>query len=306
MAEFFRGSPPELELLLISGGDAGKQRRIDRSAVERLGTAFWDCEYPEHESIVGLLGAEEISYIDQIPAEDATRIFRDLPIDQISCFIVADELDPPKLLLELARQHEIAIFKTRVEASLAISLVTGFLERKSEQETTIHGVFVRIHDHGLLLRGESGIGKSECALELIRRGHRLIADDAVVVNRIGNELIASAPELLQDHIEIRGLGIFNVREVFGPAAVGESGKIDLCINLKSPEEAGAEERLEPSSVKVNILGCDLPGIDLPVGPGRNIATVVETAVRIFSLNSSFGDGARELIRKHGSAVSRHS
>jgi len=158
----------------------------------------------------------------------------------------------------------------------------------------LHAVLVRVFDTGVLLIGESGIGKSECALELITRGHRLIADDSVRAFAVGEKLVGKAPEVTRHLLEIRGLGIINVPEVFGETAVFEESAIDLCIELKRSIEM---KPLEDAAFEYQIAGLKLPKFVLPVSPGRNLATLVETAVRLHCIGGTFRN-SELLIEEH--------
>jgi HPr kinase/phosphorylase len=156
---------------------------------------------------------------------------------------------------------------------------------------------------GVLLLGESGIGKSECALDLIARGHRLIADDAVLIKKIGENLEGASPELTYEHLEIRGLGIINVRDLFGISAVGNSKKVELCIEFKKWKDTLNIERLGLDSCEETIFGVKLTKFILPVSAGRNLSVLVETAVRVHLLKTAGFDAAQQLIAKHSKIVS---
>jgi HPr kinase/phosphorylase len=156
---------------------------------------------------------------------------------------------------------------------------------------------------GVLLLGNSGIGKSECALDLITRGHRLISDDTVIIKKIGKKLEGFAPELTAGHMEIRGLGIINIRDLFGVSAVEPNKKIDLCIELKSWTDVVEIERLGLETATQRILEIEIPKFVLPVSSGRNISTLVETAVRMYLLKSAGFDAAQKLIERHTAVVS---
>jgi HPr kinase/phosphorylase len=165
-------------------------------------------------------------------------------------------------------------------------------------QTMLHGVLLGMYGLGVFLQGESGIGKSECALDLITRGHHLISDDAVWVKKIGDKLEGRSPELTYEHLEIRGLGIINIRDLFGVSAVGKQIKIDLCIELKKWDELGEIERLGLETKETEIFGVRIPKFVLPVSSGRNVSTLVETAVRVHLLRATGYDAAQKLIKKH--------
>ncbi len=169
-------------------------------------------------------------------------------------------------------------------------------------EKTIHGEMLQIFDLGVLILGESGIGKSEAALDLIRLGHQLISDDSVTVRKTGNRLFGSSPPITRNHLEIRGLGIINVRDIFGDSVIGHESEIVLCVELKRLESASGIDRLGLTMQEEKIFDISIPKFILPVSLGRNITTLVETAVRVFLLKSAGRDAAKELIKRHDSAV----
>ena len=213
------------------------------------------------------------------------------------------DLAVPPELLAMAEEKSIPLFKTNVSSSRTISPVSEFLETKLAPSVTLHGVMLGMYELGVLLLGEAGIGKSECALDLIMRGHRLIADDSVVLRRIGEDLIAESPEMTREYLEIRGLGIVNVRDIFGASSIGTGRKADLCIELKAWDSVSEITRLGLETDQHSVLGLEIPKFVIPVSHGRNLSSLVETAVRVY-LNRALGtDSAAELIEKYNSAVS---
>jgi HPr kinase/phosphorylase len=167
-------------------------------------------------------------------------------------------------------------------------------------------VLIELYGIGVLLLGESGIGKSECALDLITRGHRLISDDTVLVKRIGDKLEGISPEIIQGHLEIRGLGIINVKDLFGISAVGNNKPIDLCIHLKAWNKVDEIDRLGADTHTEDIFGVQVPKVILPISPGRNISTLVETAVRVQLLRAGGYDGAQKFIERHTEMLRREA
>lgn len=184
-------------------------------------------------------------------------------------------------------------------SSNLIRVVSGFLSNVLAPQTSIHGVLMGMYGLGVLLLGESGVGKSECALDLITRGHGLISDDIILFKRIGDKLEGTSPELTFEHLEIRGLGIINIRDLFGGSAIGKQKKtIDLCVELRKWDEVEEVERLGLETRECDIFGVKLPKFMLPVSPGRTISTLVETAIRVHLLRLSGCDAAQKLIERH--------
>ncbi len=175
-------------------------------------------------------------------------------------------------------------------------------DNENIQKISIHSVLMEIYDFGVLILGVSGIGKSECALDLISRGHRLISDDMVIVKKIGERLEGFSPALTAEHLEIRGLGIINIRELFGVSAVGKQKQIDLCIELKKWSEVENIERIGIDMDEQEICGMKIPKFVLPVGSGRNLSVLAETAVRIYLLRIAGFNAAQTLIKKHTAII----
>jgi HPr kinase/phosphorylase len=171
----------------------------------------------------------------------------------------------------------------------------------------MHGVLLDLYGLGVMLTGESGMGKSECALDLISRGHRLVSDDVIELKRIGdNKLIGSAPKLLKELLEIRGLGIINIRDLFSVSAISEAKEVSLCLRFERWDESSEVDRLGIDRGYEKILDVDIPLFVIPVSPGRNLATLVETAVRVHLLHIRGYDAARDLMEQHTKMLQENS
>lgn len=303
VAQFFKECPTELKLEIPEATNNGEEKLIDSARIQKLGLAV--AGYPDYlrSGRIQVLGKSEISYLEQLDQERRSVAIEALPFDLISCIIVTEGLEIPYGLLDAATSGATPVFTTSLETSFVISSITKFLEKKLAERTTIHGVFIGMYELGVLILGESGIGKSECALDLILRGHRLIADDSILITKNGSVLEAESSEITKDYLEIRGLGIINVKDAFGLSAIGSGGKIDLCISLKRWEDSGEIDRLGLELGKEIVFGCDVSSFTLPVSPGRNLSTLIETAVRVYLLKTSGNNAAQELIEKHNAAVS---
>ena len=197
-----------------------------------------------------------------------------------------------------ATAHRQPIFRTHLPTTRFMAQLTEYLQQRLAPSTTIHAVLVDVHGVGTLIIGESGVGKSESALELIRRGHRLIADDAVNVIRSGEaELIGSAPEVLKHIMEVRGLGILNIKALFGIGAVRHRQKIQLVIRLEEWEHGRYYDRLGIDEEQYEILGVGLPCKTIPVRPGRNLSNIIEVAAMNYRLKNLGYDAAEQFIEK---------
>ena len=211
----------------------------------------------------------------------------------------AGYLRRPAELVGAANEAGTPLLQTPLVSSEAIQLATDYLQEALAPRAMLHGVLMDIYGTGVLIEGESGIGKSECALDLIASGHRLVSDDVIEVWCAGTDLLMGrAPELLREHLEIRGLGILNIRDLFGVSAIAATKKIDLSIRFEMWESAREVDRLGIDTRATEILGTSVPQFLIPVSRGRNLATLVETAVRVHLLRESGQDSAQEFVARH--------
>jgi HPr kinase/phosphorylase len=301
--QFVEKSPAELEIKVLAGEAGLKKKNITSERIQKLGLALAGFSHYIHAGRVQIVGQSEISFLNQLGDEKQTEAFSHLDFSKISCILITKNLKPPKKILEIAKENDLPILGTPQVSSKAISLVTNHLQEALAPHITLHGVLLGMHDIGVLILGESGIGKSECALDLISRGHRLISDDSVCIKKIGKRLEGTSPELTFEHIEIRGLGILNIRDLFGVSAVGKCKPIELCIELKKWKQDDEIERIGLEMCEEDIFGVKIPKVVLPVSSGRNLSTLVETAVRVHLLRRAGFDAAQKLIEKHTASLS---
>jgi HPr kinase/phosphorylase len=299
VSEFLAQAPPQLELRILAGAEGAKIRRLTAPRIQKLGLALAGFTHYIHPGRLQIVGQSEIWYLGQLNAESRREAIRNLSLEGIACVLVTKGLEPPQELIEEADAASLPLLSTPVVSSIAISAVTECLHVLLAPLEVKHGVLLEIYGVGILIEGASGIGKSECALDLIARGHRLVADDVVEVRRVGSEkLVGTAPELLREHLEIRGLGIMNIRDLFGVSAISTSKTIDLSIKLKRWDEAEEVDRLGIDTQAVEILGISVPQLVIPVSPGRNLSTLVETAVRVQLLRRCGYNAAQDLVARH--------
>ncbi len=267
-----------LKFSLIAGHN-GISNKIVNPRIQKPALALAGHLAHVHPQRIQIFGKTELAYLKTLPAEKAKKRINALCYLSISCFIVTSNFDIPQELIDCANRHNIPLLKTPKVSSVLISRITSYLEERLAPEISLHGVLIDIFGVGVLIQGKSGIGKSECALELIVRGHRLVADDAVKLKlRSASVLIGSAPRVSRYLIEIRGLGILNVKELFGVTAVRYRKRVELLVNLKKWHETGFE-RLGLDEQTSSILDVDIATVNIPVGPGRNLAIIVEVAAR---------------------------
>ncbi len=225
-----------------------------------------------------LMGRIETTYLELFSSSERLEKFAQLMSLKIPALIICHDVEPLEECLEMAEKYDITLLSSEAETSEIISSLIATLRSHLAPRITRHGVFVEVYGEGLLLLGESGVGKSEAAIELIKRGHRLIADDAVEIKRVDSTtLIGTAPELIRYYIELRGIGVIDVRRIFGSGAVKMSQEIDLVVNLENWKDGMTYDRLGTSEQYTSILGVDVPFLTIPVKPGRNLAVILEVA-----------------------------
>ena len=234
---------------------------------------------------VVIIGNKEGKYINQFDYETQKARFEIITDAYTPCIIISSRHGVPQALIDLANYRNFPIFKYEGETyRLTVDLVS-FLAEKLADTTCVHGVMMNVYGTGVLIMGNSGIGKSELALALIKKGHRLIADDRVDISNVAGRLICEAPELLKRYMEIRGLGIVNVNYMFGGSAYMEKSNLDLVIKLLPMAETGDVDRLDPHNDSFSILGVDVPLLKIPVTESKSLSTIVEAAVTNFELKS---------------------
>ena len=227
---------------------------------------------------VYVCGTVETAYLQKLSPEERIIIFDHFLSYKCPALIFARGFQPMPECLEMAKKYDVTVLGTKDTTSYIVSSLITYLKSALAPRVTRHGVLVEIYGEGILINGDSGIGKSETAIELVKRGHRLIADDAVEIKRVSAKtLVGSAPELIRHYIELRGIGIVDVRRIFGMGAVKETEKIDLVIHFEVWEQGKIYERFGMDTEYTDILGIRVPSITLPVKPGRNLAVIIEIA-----------------------------
>ena len=245
---------------------------INRPGLQLSG--FYNYFAPERIQVVG---KAEWSFIDDMTPEIRRKRIKKFFSFNISCLIITRGLEPHKDMIEYAEKNKIWILRTNLSTTQFISKLTMYLADKMAPETRLHGVLVDVYGIGMLITGESGIGKSESALELIKRGHRIIADDAVDIKEIDGELIGIAPEITFGMLEVRGMGIIDVSALYGLSSIIPKKTITLTVHLEHWKDDGNYDRLGLNDDYLDILGVKLKKLTIPIRPGRNVAVIIEAA-----------------------------
>ena len=269
----------QLALRLLAGA-GGLSREIRSPVVQRPGLALaGDIKHLE-PGCLQVMGNSEVSFLGSLDPDERRRVVAKMCNAGISGMVVTHDLTLPPDVLDEAERRQTASLGTTLSTADFIARATDFLEKHLYSATNLHGVLVDVLGVGVLIIGQSGIGKSECALSLIARGHCLVADDTVDIRRkAGNVIIGSCSELIRHHMEIRGLGIINIKDLFGVGAVRDNREIDLIVELEPWQPDQEYDRLGVSDNYREILGVKIPYIVAPVSPGRDLATIIVVAAR---------------------------
>ena len=271
---------------------------VNRPAMQLAG--FYNYFDPERIQIIGRV---ESTYLDTLSDADRLAAFERFMQYDIAALVICHGVQPFPECLEAAEKYDRTVFITPEDTSEFQAGLISSLRSHLAPRTTVHGVLVEVYGEGVLLTGDSGIGKSETALELIKRGHRLIADDAVEIKKVGRDrLVGDAPEMIRYYMELRGIGVVNVRRIYGIGAVKPESGIDLVVHLEPWQEGKAYDRLGLTSEKETILGVEVPRVTIPVRPGRNLAVILELAAMNNRQKNLGYNAAEALAAEHDLAI----
>lgn len=259
--------PVNAEEVLVSSSD------LSRPGLELAG--FFD--YYDATRII-VLGRSEMAFLMEMEIRRRSEILDALFSRKAPAVLITRGMDPLPELLSAAERYQVPLLRTQEATTGAVARLVAFLNLELAPRVTRHGVLVEVYGEGILITGDSGVGKSETAIELVKRGHRLIADDAVELKRASNKtLIGSAPQNIRHFIELRGVGIINARRIFGMGAVKQTEKVDMIIQLENWDSSKVYDRMGMANEYGDILGVEIPLITIPVKPGRNLAVIIEVA-----------------------------
>lgn len=268
---------------------------VNRPATQ-LGGFF---DYYDNKRIQ-IVGNVETAFLMQFDYETRAKSYQTFFATHPVAVIVARSLDIPPEMKAAAVANDVPLLRTSRSTSEFSAALVAYLNVELAPRQTVHGVLLDVYGEGILLLGESGVGKSETAIELVKRGHRIIADDAVEIRRVSDKtLVGQAPENIRHYVELRGIGIINVRRIFGMGAVKETERLDLVIRIEPWEEGKAYDRMGIEDKTTNLLGIDLPYVEIPINPGRNLAIIIEVAAMNNRQKALGYNAANELINKLG-------
>ena len=292
----------DLELL---AGAGGVDRRITNPHPQKTGLAFSGFDKYLREGRVLVLGESEVRFLEALSPAERAAVVRQVFSHALPCMVVTAGFHPPQEVLDEADRAKLPVMKTRAATPLVMSRLSDALDVYLAARAVVHGVLMDILGLGVLIIGESGIGKSECALDLVVRGHRLVADDAVELRaRADAFLIGTCPELTRHHMEIRGLGLINVQDLFGVASTRTSKRVELVVQLERWDPAREYDRLGLDEAHYETAGVRVPMLRMPVAPGRNLAILVEVAARNQLLRNGGLNAAQRLVDRLDAQLGR--
>lgn len=295
----------KFDLELVTG-EEGINRPITTSDLSRPGielAGFFDY-YPAER--IQLIGKTELSFTEKLTDPDRNNRFERLCTDITPGIIICRGLEVPSELIEAAEKESVPVLRTKQKTTRFSALLTNYLESKLAPTTAVHGVLVDIYGVGVLITGKSGVGKSETALELVKRGHRLVADDCVEIRQEDEDtLVGTSPELIEHLLEIRGLGIINVMTLFGAGAVRSFKRISVVMDLEFWDQRKQYDRLGLDEEKMKIIDTELTKLTIPVRPGRNLAVIIEVAAMNFRLKQMGVNAAEQFTNRLAEQMSDH-
>ena len=281
--------PGDPEKIMVTSTD------VNRPGLELNG--FYD--YYDAKRIM-IFGNAETAFLNSIDAEQRKRVLDEIFAKKPPAAIIARDLQPVPELLDATKKNGVPLLSTPETTSSLVARLVSFMNVEMAPRITRHGVLVEVYGEGILLVGDSGVGKSETAIELIKRGHRLIADDAVVIKRVSAiSLVGEAPDNIKHFIELRGIGIINARRIFGMGAVKVTEKIDMVINLELWDQQKTYDRMGLDNEYTEILGIKVPVLTIPVKPGRNLAVIIEVAAMNNRQKKMGYNAAQDLLKNLG-------
>ena len=284
--------------LEVLSGAGGLHRVITSPHIQKTGLALAGFDEYLQPGRVLVFGESEVRFLDSLEQEVRLQALDAVYTHDVPCVLITGGWEPPADLRVGAERAQVPLLRTGVATPLAIAKLTAVLEDALAVREVIHGVLMDILGLGVLIVGDSGIGKSECALDLVVRGHRLVADDTVEIHRRGEkDVIGTCPELTRHHMEVRGLGVINIRDLFGVASTRVNKRLELVVQLERWDQNREYDRVGLDDSYYDLIGVQLPLVKMPVAPGRSVAILVEVAVRNQILRARGRHAARDLVAR---------
>ncbi|MEK6591899.1 MAG: HPr(Ser) kinase/phosphatase [Pseudomonadota bacterium] len=299
IARLFEDNRDKLQLAWVAGRDGGTKDLNSELTKDSSRGLIGHLNFM-HPNLIQVLGASEVAYLNGLQPDVCARALNQVATLELACFIVAGVEKAPGPLLAVAESTHTPLFVSPVPSVELMWMLRPYLARLLAESTTVHGVCLDVLGMGVLITGDSGVGKSELALELISRGSGLVADDVVELYRLGPETIEGrCPALLRDYLEVRGLGVLNIRTIFGEAALRPRKNLKLIVHLQRPSatESTPLERLPLNAGSQQLMGVDISKVTIPVAAGRNLAVLTEAAVRNYVLQLRGIDSTQEFIAR---------
>ncbi len=303
--DLFKANQSKLQLELLAG-EEGLKNLIQKPRIQKSSLAL--AGYTAHidSSKIQFLGETEISFLISLSPEEREKRLNQFSESMVPCFFVTKGLGVPEELVRVCNHKKIPILRSPLFSSHCVKRITSYLEEALAHRITRSGVLVDVYGVGILILGKSGIGKSECALDLIDRGHRLVADDTVMIKKKDMEmLVGSCSDMTSHHMEIRGLGIINIKDLYGVSSIQQEKEIDLVVELVEWKASESFDRLGLEERSFEIMEVMKPFLRMPVTPGRNMALIMEVAARNYLLKSSGHFSARLFDKKLKEKIQNH-
>jgi HPr kinase/phosphorylase len=302
VADLFRAAAEKLQLVWVAGKSGG-DRRLTSDTVQKPTLALIGHLNFVHPNRVQVMGCAEMDYLRQLTSEGLRLAIDNLYATELAAVVVANGEEVPEALVDAADRTQTPLFSSPEQSPVLMRLLSFLMTQALAPSTMLHGVFLEVSGLGVLITGDPAVGKSELALELISRGHRLVADDAVEVFAVSPDTLEGrCPSLLQDFMEVRGLGVLNIRRLFGETAVKHKKNLKLIIHLTPAERWEQVDRLDMRAESRVILGVEMPEVRIPVAVGRNLAVLVEVAVRNHILKLRGFNSATEFADRQRAAI----
>ena len=306
IARLFEDNREKLGLEWVAGRDGGAKELNSEHTRDSSQGLIGHLNFI-HPNLIQVLGTSEVAYLDKLDAPNCHKALAQVAIKKLACFIVAGVDRAPASLAAVAEATHTPLFRSPAASVELMWMLRPYLARALAESTTTHGVLLDVLGMGVLITGDSGVGKSELALELVSRGSGLVADDVVELYRIGPETLEGrCPALLKDFLEVRGLGVLNIRTIFGEAALRPRKNIKLIVHLEKPAggEGAPMERLPLNAGSETIMGVNIRRVTIPVAAGRNLAVLTEAAVRNYVLQLRGFDGTQEFVSRQSESMKR--